>query len=123
MWFMSGLNINLMIWSRFKANPDFVLTFEARRISRNFLILLEGLLNKSPNTRPSCERISNAFKEGKVVLIYMPGQPVNNANFILARPVKGIPKTHRPGLSRPPGTVCLCDGYSCRVSWPSRRTD
>lgn len=68
---MSSLNINLTMWSRFKANPDFVLTFEARRISRNFLILLEGLLNKSPNTRPSCERISNAFKEGKVVLFCM----------------------------------------------------
>lgn len=50
----------------FKSNPDFVTTFETRRISRNFLILLEGLLNKSPNTRPSCERISNALKEGKL---------------------------------------------------------
>ena len=63
------LKVNPTTLQRFKSNPDFVTTFEARRISRNFLILLEGLLNKSPNTRPSCERISNALKEGKVVYL------------------------------------------------------
>lgn len=50
----------------FRANPDFATAFEARRLSSNFLILLEGLLNKVPNTRPSCGRISQAIKEGKL---------------------------------------------------------
>lgn len=51
---------------RFKLNADLVTAFEARRLPRTFLLLLEGLLNKVPSTRPSCERVSVAIKEGKV---------------------------------------------------------
>jgi len=52
--------------NRFKSTPTLVTGFEARRLPRAFLVLLENLLHKSPLGRPSCERVSTAIKEGKV---------------------------------------------------------
>jgi hypothetical protein len=51
---------------RFKAAPGLVAAFEARRLPRSFLVLLESLLNKTPAARPSCERVAGAIREGKV---------------------------------------------------------
>jgi hypothetical protein len=50
----------------FKSTPNLVLGFEARRLPRSFLVLLESLLHKSPGGRPSVERVSAAIREGKV---------------------------------------------------------
>ncbi|KIL59939.1 hypothetical protein M378DRAFT_84482 [Amanita muscaria Koide BX008] len=50
----------------FKSTPRMMTAFEARRLPRSFLILLETLLNIVPPSRPSVERISLAIKEGKV---------------------------------------------------------
>lgn len=49
----------------FKSTPRMMTAFEARRLPRSFLILLETLLNIVPPSRPSVERISLAIKEGK----------------------------------------------------------
>lgn len=51
---------------RFKTAPGLVAAFEARRLPRAFLVLLESLLNPTPAARPSCERVAGAIREGKV---------------------------------------------------------
>ena len=51
---------------RFKTAPGLVAAFEARRLPRTFLVLLESLLNKTPAARPSCERVAGAIQESKV---------------------------------------------------------
>ena len=51
---------------RFKGNSTLVSTFEARRLSRAYLVLLENLLHKTPSARPSCERVASAIRDGKV---------------------------------------------------------
>ena len=51
---------------RFKSNPNLVSAFEARKLPRAFLVLLENLLNKTPSIRPSSERVATAIREGKV---------------------------------------------------------
>ena len=51
---------------RFKSNPNLVSGFEARRLPRTFLVLLENLLNKKPSIRPSSERVATAIRDGKV---------------------------------------------------------
>ena len=53
---------------RFKSNPNLVSAFEARRLPRAFLVLLENLLNKTPSVRPSSERVATAIRDGKVCI-------------------------------------------------------
>jgi hypothetical protein len=50
----------------FKPTAALASAFDARHLTRAYLILLEGLLNVEPNARPSCERVLQAFKEGRV---------------------------------------------------------
>lgn len=57
-----------MSFTRFKFTPALATAFEARRLPRAFLILLEGLLNVAPSGRPSCERVSGAIREGRVCI-------------------------------------------------------
>lgn len=40
--------------------------FKARRLSKNFLGLLESLLHIIPSVRPSSERVLTGIDEGKV---------------------------------------------------------
>jgi hypothetical protein len=51
---------------RFKPTPALVTAFEARRLPRAYLVLLESLLNVNPLARPSCERVLSAIREGRV---------------------------------------------------------
>ena len=55
-----------MFLFRFKSNPNLVSGFEARKLPRAFLVLLENLLNKTPLVRPSSERVAKAIRDGKV---------------------------------------------------------
>ena len=48
------------------SNPNLVSGFEARKLPRAFLVLLENLLNKTPSVRPSSERVATAIRDGKV---------------------------------------------------------
>jgi hypothetical protein len=57
----------------FKSNQTLAIQFEARRLPRAFLVLLEGLLHVTPSGRPSCERVSAAIREGRVSLNNMLG--------------------------------------------------
>ena len=51
---------------RFKPTPTLVTAFEARRLPRAYLVLLESLLNVKPSARPTCERVLNAIRERRV---------------------------------------------------------
>lgn len=51
---------------RFKSTLTLVTAFEARRLPRAYLVLLESLLNVKPSARPTCERVLNAIREGRV---------------------------------------------------------
>lgn len=51
---------------RFKPTSTLVAAFEARRLPRAYLVLLESLLNVNPSARPTCERVLNAIREGRV---------------------------------------------------------
>jgi hypothetical protein len=55
-------------FTRFKSEQPLVAAFEARRLPRAFLVLLESLLNIMPSSRPSCDRVSSAIREGRVCL-------------------------------------------------------
>ncbi|KAJ3532505.1 hypothetical protein NM688_g7411 [Phlebia brevispora] len=49
----------------FKSSQSLVTVFDSRHLPRALLLLLEGLLNVRPSSRPSCERVLLAIKEGK----------------------------------------------------------
>ncbi|KAG5642875.1 hypothetical protein DXG03_001917, partial [Asterophora parasitica] len=63
---LERLEREVLAYPGFKSTSGLVTTFEARRLPRSFLVLLESLLNPTPSTRPSCERVVNAIKDGKL---------------------------------------------------------
>lgn len=65
---MEKLEKEVLSYPGFKFTPAMVTAFEARRLPRSFLILLESLLNILPLSRPPVERISAAIKDHKVDL-------------------------------------------------------
>jgi hypothetical protein len=66
LWFPYSYRIPI---GRFKSTQSFALQFEARRLPRAFLVLLEGLLHVVPSGRPSCERVSTAIRDGMVCFL------------------------------------------------------
>jgi hypothetical protein len=56
----------LIFLSRFKSTQELEVKFKARRLSKNFLGLLESLLHVIPSVRPSSERVLMGIDEGKV---------------------------------------------------------
>lgn len=87
-----GLTYAMHIWrclidlSRFKSASSMVTAFEARRLPRAFLVLLESLLNPLPSARPSCERVSSAIREGRVGGFHTQSFAPNVLIFDAARP-------------------------------------
>ena len=65
-FYSKKLLIYLGLYFRFKSNFNLVSGFEARKLPRAFLVLLENLLNKTPLARPSSERVAKAIRDGKV---------------------------------------------------------
>ncbi|GLB39208.1 putative protein tyrosine kinase [Lyophyllum shimeji] len=63
---LDRLEKEVLAYPGFKSTPGLVTAFEARRLPRAFLVLLESLLNVVPSGRPSCERVAGAIKEGKL---------------------------------------------------------
>ena len=53
-------------FSRFKSTQELEVKFKTRRLSKNFLGLLENLLHIIPSVRPSSERVLMGIDEGKV---------------------------------------------------------
>lgn len=56
----------LTILPRFKSSQELEMKFKARRLSKNFLGLLENLLHVIPSARPSSERVLIGIDEGGV---------------------------------------------------------
>jgi len=62
---MDQLEREILSYPGFAFAPALATAFEARRLPHSFLVLLESLLNTTPNVRPSCDRVSTAIREGK----------------------------------------------------------
>lgn len=66
-------NVMLIVsGDRFKRTPELVSAFEARRLPRPYLVLLERLLSVNPAGRPTCERVLSAIREGQVRGLFLP---------------------------------------------------
>ncbi|KAJ7243169.1 kinase-like domain-containing protein [Mycena haematopus] len=63
---MDRLENEVSTYPGFKSNQALVIQFEARRLPRAFLVLLESLLHAAPSGRPSCERVLTAIREGRL---------------------------------------------------------
>ncbi|KAJ6590715.1 other/IKS protein kinase [Mycena vulgaris] len=63
---MDRLENEVLNYPGFKSSQTLAIQFEARRLPRAFLVLLEGLLHVAPSGRPSCERVSTAIREGRL---------------------------------------------------------
>ncbi|KAH7924914.1 kinase-like protein [Leucogyrophana mollusca] len=63
---MNKLEQEIISYIGFRSTSTVATSFESRRLPRSFLVLLEGLLNITPSTRPSCERVLSAMHEGRV---------------------------------------------------------
>lgn len=50
----------------FRPSSVLATTFQSRRLPEAYLMLLEGLLNINPSTRPTAERVLAAVREGRV---------------------------------------------------------
>ena len=63
---MDRLEREVSSYAGFKSTPRLETLFTSRRLPRTYLVLLESLLNVSPATRPSCEKVLAAIHLGKV---------------------------------------------------------
>jgi len=63
---MDKLEREVLSYPGFKSTQPLITTFEARRLPRAYLVLLESLLNVVTSVRPSCERVSSAIREGRL---------------------------------------------------------
>ncbi|KAK0217432.1 kinase-like domain-containing protein [Armillaria nabsnona] len=63
---MDRLEQEVLNYPGFKRTPAHIAAFEGRKLSRAYLVLLETLLNPNPSTRPSCERVLTAIREGRL---------------------------------------------------------
>ena len=55
----------------FKSTPRLETQFTSRRLPRSYLVLLESLLNVTPASRTSCEKLLAALHLGKVCSVFL----------------------------------------------------
>ncbi|EGO29082.1 hypothetical protein SERLADRAFT_412726 [Serpula lacrymans var. lacrymans S7.9] len=94
---MSKLEMEVFDYRGFRQSPSLVTSFESRRLPRAFLYLLESLLNVTPSSRPSCERVLGAMREGR----FDPVTPVPNQASSSLIPVVRKMSDERQGPSSP----------------------
>ncbi|KDR72649.1 hypothetical protein GALMADRAFT_142947 [Galerina marginata CBS 339.88] len=101
----------------FKSNPDLVTGFEARRLPRSFLVLLENLLHKNPGSRPNCERVNVAIRAGK----FDPLGDIPSQGLPLARPWTdtSAPTSPTPNEGTSMELASLAADKSQRLALPS----
>ena len=63
---MARLEAEVLSYPGFKSTPAVISAFEVRSLPRAYLILLENLLTPIPSSRPTCEKVLGALREGKV---------------------------------------------------------
>ncbi|KII84615.1 hypothetical protein PLICRDRAFT_117648 [Plicaturopsis crispa FD-325 SS-3] len=63
---MDQLENEVRSYPGFKASVQLAAAFEARRLPRAYLVLLDGLLSVAPGGRPTSERVLGAIREGRV---------------------------------------------------------
>jgi serine/threonine protein kinase len=77
---MDRLEREVSSYPGFKSTPRLETLFTSRRLPRTYLVLLESLLNVSPATRPSCEKVLAAVHLGK----FNPVQPKSSISDVIA---------------------------------------
>jgi len=85
---MKKLEREVLSYAGFRATSSVATSFDSRHLPRAFLVLLENLLHVIPSSRPSCERVLAALREGRF-------DPV----AFISNPVKGslVPIIRQPG--------------------------
>ncbi|KAJ7028008.1 kinase-like domain-containing protein [Mycena alexandri] len=83
---MDRLESEVLTYPGFKSNQTLAIQFEARRLPRAFLVLLESLLHVTPSGRPSCERVSTAIREGRLDPIPPGTVRTQNGNSLIPAP-------------------------------------
>jgi len=63
---MERLEKEVLNYPGFKSTIDVEAKLKARKLSKNYLVLLESLLCVTPSTRPTCERVLGGIREGKL---------------------------------------------------------
>ncbi|KAJ7752461.1 kinase-like protein [Mycena maculata] len=91
---MDQLEREVLEYAGFKSSQTLAVQFEARRLPRAFLVLLEGLLHVVPSGRPSCERVATAIREGRLDPILIgsgrrPNEDINSLIPVARRPSDG----------------------------------
>ncbi|KAJ2929458.1 hypothetical protein H1R20_g7635, partial [Candolleomyces eurysporus] len=111
---MARLEREVLEYPGFKGTPALVAAFETRRLPRTFIVLLEGLLHRTPSGRPSCDRVATAIREGKLDPLRPTPRKSREANLTRspdalvprarARSRSSSPKDGNPQGSPPPSS-------------------
>lgn len=101
-----ALEREVQTYAGFRPSSVLATTFQSRRLPEAYLMLLEGLLNINPSTRPTAERVLAAVREGRLdplsaeaserpgssgSLIPMPLRRVFDATALLASSISPSP--------------------------------
>ncbi|KAH9940700.1 kinase-like protein [Amylocystis lapponica] len=88
-------------YTGFKSSSSLVDTFQSRRLSHAYLVLLEGLLNVTPSARPSSERVLSAIREGTLdPLTPERSRRTSSRSSLIPVPIRrGLSTTMAPGFS------------------------
>lgn len=116
---MEHLEREVLQYPGFKASPALVSTFEARRLSRAYLVLLEGLLHRTPSTRPSSDRIATALRDGKLDPLRTP--PPTSKGSPSGSPDALVPISRSQGHSSPESLALAAEGNSSSSSEGTKR--
>ncbi|KZP23449.1 kinase-like protein [Athelia psychrophila] len=98
---MERLEREIQTYPGFKTTPALVAAFEARRLPRAYLVLLESLLSVNPAARPTCERVLSAIREGRLDPV-QPTTNSNNAGTLISVPRRPAPESKSDSPPRSP---------------------
>lgn len=95
---MERLEREILEYSGFKSTHELEVKFKARRLSKNFLGLLENLLHIVPSIRPSSERVLMGINEGMFDPLPEVASLTPTATSLIPVSVKGkVPPPMSPG--------------------------
>ncbi|KAF7984448.1 hypothetical protein HWV62_14534 [Athelia sp. TMB] len=97
---MKKLEREIQTYAGFRMTPALVSAFEARRLPRAYLILLESLLSVNPAARPTCERVLGAIREGRLDPVE-PNANSNNLGTLISVPRRASSGPESPSSTSP----------------------
>lgn len=91
---MERLEKEVSSYPGFKFTAEIESKFKTRKLSRNYLVLLESLLHILPSARPSCERVLGGIREGR--LDPLSSSPNKNKTATSLIPISSRTKVEHP---------------------------